>query len=284
MSLNAIAPWYGGKRAMAAEIVAELGEHNSYWELFAGSCAVLFGKERSRNETVNDLHGDLVILARVIASDQWWELADRIERTPFCEELFSEASTRLREGAEDEVDRAYNFLVSSWMGVNGITGTDRPCGSFAARFTSNGGCPATRWRSVGESLPEWHERLCGVMILRRDAFGLLERIEDKSGTVIYLDPPYIEKSDKYKHDFGDEGHQRLAELAKRFKKTRVVISYYRHPSLTDLYPDWTTVCLERTKTMSSAGGKQVSGGGVIAPEVLLINGDSRAKSKSVLFD
>lgn len=269
---------------MAAEIVAELGEHNSYWELFAGSCAVLFGKERSRNETVNDLHGDLVILARVIASDQWWELADRIERTPFCEELFSEASTRLREGAEDEVDRAYNFLVSSWMGVNGITGTDRPCGSFAARFTSNGGCPATRWRSVGESLPEWHERLCGVMILRRDAFGLLERIEDKSGTVIYLDPPYIEKSDKYKHDFGDEGHQRLAELAKRFKKTRVVISYYRHPSLTDLYPDWTTVCLERTKTMSSAGGKQVSGGGVIAPEVLLINGDSRAKSKSVLFD
>lgn len=76
----------------------------------------------------------------------------------------------------------------------------------------------------------------------------------------------------------------VAELTNRFKKTRVVISYYSHPLLAELYPDWTNVCLERTKTMSSAGGKQVPAGGVIAPEVLLINGESRAKSKSVLFD
>ncbi len=70
MKIKAIAPWFGGKRTMAPTIVEELGPHNSYWDIFCGSCAVLFAKEPSGHEHVNDLHGDLINLARVLQREE----------------------------------------------------------------------------------------------------------------------------------------------------------------------------------------------------------------------
>src|SRR5690348_4092086 len=120
--INAIAPWFGGKRSMAPEIVAELGPHKAYWEPFAGSMAVLFAKEPCSHETVNDLHGDLVNLAFVISNPHYApRLYERLIATTFCEPLFHEVRNRLRDGAcSDDVDRAYCFFVESWMGRNGV--------------------------------------------------------------------------------------------------------------------------------------------------------------------
>jgi DNA adenine methylase len=70
MKVKAIAPWFGGKRNMAQEIVAAIGPHVTYWEPFCGSMAVLFAKPACRMETVNDLHGDLINLARVIQNEK----------------------------------------------------------------------------------------------------------------------------------------------------------------------------------------------------------------------
>lgn len=68
--IKAIAPWFGGKRTMAPAIVTELGKHSQYFEPFCGSMAVLFAKKPSQKETVNDLHGDLINLARVLQQEQ----------------------------------------------------------------------------------------------------------------------------------------------------------------------------------------------------------------------
>ena len=70
MKIKAIAPWFGGKRTMAPDIVAQLGKHTQYFEPFCGSMAVLFGKPRSMHETVNDLHGDLINLALVLQGEK----------------------------------------------------------------------------------------------------------------------------------------------------------------------------------------------------------------------
>ena len=69
MLVKSIAPWFGGKRSLASDIVAELGPHSAYWELFAGSAAVVLAKEPSSHETIIDLHGQLTNLARVLQSD-----------------------------------------------------------------------------------------------------------------------------------------------------------------------------------------------------------------------
>ena len=65
-AIGALVPYFGAKRTLAPAIVEELGPHVAYWEICCGSMAVLFAKEPSRTEVVNDLHGDLVNLARVV--------------------------------------------------------------------------------------------------------------------------------------------------------------------------------------------------------------------------
>ena len=77
-AITALAPWFGGKRTLAPVIVEELGGHRAYFEPFCGGCSVLWGKPVSSHETINDLHGDLINLAMVLASDRWADLYNRL--------------------------------------------------------------------------------------------------------------------------------------------------------------------------------------------------------------
>ena len=85
--LNAIAPWFGSKRSLAPKIVELLGDHTAYWEPFCGSLSVLLAKPPSQQETVSDLHGDLINLARVLASEDAVDLYERASRILPCHEL-----------------------------------------------------------------------------------------------------------------------------------------------------------------------------------------------------
>lgn len=109
-----------------------------------------------------------------------------------------------------------------------------------------------------------------------DGIELIERIEDKAGTAIYCDPPYLVKGSKYLHDFSDgfmtqaNDHDRLATALGRFKKTRVVVSYYKHPALSSLYPEWTVRDVTQTKALVSQGRRDADNK-VESPEVLICN-------------
>jgi DNA adenine methylase len=122
--------------------------------------------------------------------------------------------------------------------------------------------------SVADSLAAWHERLKGVTITQRDGFKLLGRIPDERGVAIYCDPPYLVKDNAYVHDFAADDHQRLADALARFRQARVIVSYYDHPALGDLYPGWQVRHVQVVKSITnSARGKTRQ----VAPEVLLVN-------------
>lgn len=309
MKIKAIAPWLGAKRNIAKWIIAELGEHKAYWEPFCGSLAVLLEKPQCTMETANDLNGDLINLARCLAdSGESMRLYCVLQKVLIHEQLFKEyadswrARGRTHAGDAIDVKRAVEFMICSWMGRNGVAGTQSHNQGFCARYTKNGGHAAKRWISAVESIPDWHDRLRNVTILNRDAFDLLLRIEDATGVVIYCDPPYIKKGAKYVHDFDGEfynlfadgtvrpvghcfecdsgefprrisAHEYLARLLSRFEKTRVVVSYYDHPELDRLYPGWAKVSREVTKAMVNQGMRDRKGS-TKATEVLLINGPS----------
>lgn len=288
MKISALAPWYGSKRTLAPRIVEQLGEHRVYWEPFCGSCSVLFSKPRSTYETVNDLHKDLINLAMVVQDERKaQDLYRRVRRTLFHEDLLAQAkamltapwTTAFGDDPAADVGRAYWYLVFSWMGLNGISGTPlHHTGTFAVRYSVSGGNGATRWASVCESIPDWHARLVGVQILSRDAFGIIERISDEPGTAIYLDPPYLTKGAKYVHDFEPADHRRLADLLGRFTGARVVLSYYAHALLAELYPGWTVIDSAKLGVAKSMvnSGKRDQKGRMEAPEVLLVNGPAYA--------
>lgn len=277
MKVSAIAPWFGSKRNLAPTIVETLGRHRAYWEPFCGSMAVLLAKPAVAMETVNDLHGDLINLARVLADESTAvALYGRLSRMLMHEALFHEAAERWRargrQPAPDapDVDSAADFMVCSWVGRNGVAGTESYNQGFSVRYTKNGGHAATRWVSAVASIPAWHERLRSVTILNRDAFAILERIEDAVGVVIYIDSPYLRKGTRYVHDFAGEDHRRLAEALRRFKSTRVVVSYYDEPELEGLYPGWARVKIDVCKALASQN-KRDTANETRATEVLLVN-------------
>ncbi len=252
MKIKALAPWFGSKRNLAPTIVKLMGEHRVYWEPFCGSMAVLLAKPPCEMETVNDLHGDLINLAKVIQDKELgFQLYDKLSRTLYAEQLFREAKERWISGdgiyGAPDIDRAYDYFVASWMGINGFSGTKRNNYQFALRWCVGGGQGATRWMNVVGSVPAWHKRIQNVVIINRDAFKILENIKDETGVAIYIDPPYFifDKGSKYTHDFEDENHVELRDLLDRFKKARVIVSYYDHPKVEMLYMGWNKILMKK---------------------------------------
>jgi len=317
--INAIAPWFGGKRTMAPDIVTELGKHTQYFEPFCGSMAVLFAKEPSQKETVNDMHGDLINLARVLQDrDAAEALYERLGRTLFSEGLLDQARVELnvvssQVAIESEsidpspatCNRAYWYFLASWMGRNGTAGTARLDYQIAVRWTKGGGSPTVRFRNAIESIPWWHERLRNVVILKRDAFSIIDRFEDVKETAIYADPPYVDttrskgaikngRGGRYLHEFNHaddspdlfdqasdpkkkkkNDHQRLADALNQYKHARIVVSYYDSPMIRELYKGWTFVDHTRQKHLHVQNGRGARP--KEAPEVLIINGPSYAE-------
>jgi DNA adenine methylase len=293
MKITAIAPWFGGKRTLAKTIVEELGPHVSYFEPFCGSCAVLFAKEPSQQETVNDLHGLLINLARVLANpDAACELYGMAARTLYSEDIYRRSSEWVKAWEQDpqkaiDSEAAYHYFVCSWIGRNGTAGCSRTNWQPSVRFTPGGGSSAGRWKAAIDSIPPWHERLRNVAILNRDGFEFIEKIADDSRVAIYADPPYLMGTrgngggSKYHHDFDDGDHDRLAEALTRFKAARVVVSYYDDPVLDRMYAGWTKRKIKAQKNLHVQNRR--GEGQCEAPEVLLINGPSYADQEGRLF-
>jgi DNA adenine methylase len=131
-----------------------------------------------------------------------------------------------------------------------------------------------------------------VVILSGCGIELCEKVKDRAGTVIYADPPYLEKGASYLHDFtraarsgaaslfeaDADDHERLATALRRFKHTRCVVSYYDHPDLARLYPGWAKIPVRMAKALVNPGGRRAEGR-VEAPEVLLVNGEVYPEAK-----
>lgn len=297
--ITAIAPWFGSKRTLAPLIIRQLGDHTQYFEPFCGSMAVLLAKAPSRQETANDLHGDLTNLARVIASETMAPvLYQRLFRVLLSDGLLADAAEILRPDYEvplPSLDRAFWYFVQSWMMRNGVAGTNigqpRAVGTqLAVRWTANGGSPTVRFSNAVDSIPGWHERLRNVVILRRDALEILPKVEDSPKTAIYVDPPYVAQSrsgfagsgaqSRYLHEFrhsaGDglfnrDDHEALRDVLRVFKKARIVVSYYDCQRVRQLYDGWTFIDCGRQKNLARQNGKCTTDDE--APEVLIVNGE-----------
>lgn len=283
--IGALAGWYGSKGEMAPTIVGWLGEHRSYVEPFCGGMAVLLAKPPCTSEIVNDLHGDLTNLAWTIQHDVWgvW-LYRRLRRTLYSEASFDFARWKIDELpsangpdclSEDTARRAFYYFILCWMGRRGTLGTRGNNPSFTVRYGHTGGNQATRFAAALGCIPAWRKRMRGVTIMRRDGFQLLERLPDATLQSIYVDPPYLIKDARYLHDFADDDHERLATMLRRFRRCRVVVSYYDHPELARLYPEknWLRVDCKREKRLSrqtATEGDKYS----TVPELLFVNRSS----------
>ena len=184
-------PWPGGKRGLTKTLLERLPAHRAYVEVFAGSAKLLFAKEPSQREVMNDLNGEVTNFFRV-AKHRPAELAECFEREIVHAARFRE----LRETNDqiDELHRALRFAYLVWYSY-GAKGEH-----FAGAST---GLPEPRPRRtldrIRKLLDETAVRLREVTIEQRDFSEVLRRY-DGPGTFFYLDPPYVHFGNLARYD------------------------------------------------------------------------------------
>lgn len=232
----------GGKWRIAEWIISHFPEHKVYCEPFFGSGAVFFKKEPAYLETINDLNGDIVNLFKV-CRDYPEELAVKIALTPFARDEFKNCY----ENAEDPVERARRTIVRYHQSF-GTSNSSK--NSWKNTQTFGGPRCATMWNYLPETVLEVCHRLKNAQIENIDALTLIERYNDEN-TLIYCDPPYLQKLRKrnmYVVEMSDEKHKEMLQILKN-SKSKVILSGYDNELYNKELYGWFTDEKETTAQM-----------------------------------
>lgn len=244
--MKSVLKYPGAKNRIAPWICEYIPQHDVYLEPFAGSLAVLFNKERSHIETVNDIDGDIVNFFRILR-DRGSELERKIDFTPFSREEYKNAYLP----CDDEVERARRFAIRCWMGFG--------CGNlyqngFKSGQQSQSPNPAKAWSELPETLKEAAERLKGVQIENLPAIELIKRYDTKD-VFIYADPPYLRSTRKkylYKNEMEDAEHIELLQLLVNHPG-KILISGYDNELYDKMLSGWIK---KRKRTLAEGGRKR----------------------------
>jgi DNA adenine methylase len=219
MNAKPIIPWIGGKTRLAADIVPLFPPHTCYVEPFAGAAGILFAKEPSKSEVLNDVNGELVNLYRVLKNhlEEFvrhfkWELTSR--------QIFEWHKCTRPETLTD-IQRAARFYY-----------LQRTC--FGGRvvgqtFGTDPTAPARlNLLRIEEDLSAAHLRLSSVVIEHLDWHDCVTRY-DRESTLFFCDPPYW-GTEGYGVDFPLVEYERLAEAA-RTVAGKMIITVNDHPEM-----------------------------------------------------
>lgn len=241
--MKAVLKYPGAKNRLASWICEYIPKHKVYLEPFAGSLAVLFNKERSHIETVNDLDKEIVNFFYVLR-----EYPDLLRRlilfTPYSRDEYQ----RAYEPADNEIERARRFCVRCWMGFG--------CGNlyqngFKTGQQTNSPNPAKAWTKLYETMEIASERLQGVQIENLPAVELIRRYDTKD-VFIYADPPYLHNTRKnylYKHEMTDKDHKELLDTLSKHPG-KVLLSGYDNNLYNEMLAGWNRV---QKKTQAECG-------------------------------
>lgn len=234
--MNAVIKYPGAKWSLARWIISHFPSHHSYLEPFFGSGAVLFTKERSNIETVNDLDGEVVNLFYWIRTDPE-RLAWAIYWTPYAREVYNKAwAAQYTE--TDSFQRAVNFYARMMMG-HGFRTTGERVGWKNDVQGREKAYAATYWCKTPGVIFEAAERLRGVQIENRPATELISRF-NYANVLIYADPPYLLETrhgKQYRCEMTDVDHRDLLDALKAHKGP-VLLSGYESRLYNEALQGW----------------------------------------------
>jgi DNA adenine methylase len=198
--------YIGGKRRLAAQIIALLPPHVTYVEPFAGGAQVFFQKPPSRVEVLNDLDAEVVNFLRVCQSHAP-ELARWLRYAVSSRRLFDLFATQAVDALTD-VQRAARFLYLQKNCFGGMR-RKRAYGYVASRPTK---FPADRLPSL---LNKTAARLAQTQLENRPYEEVLKAF-DRPTTLFYCDPPYVGRR-LYAYNFADSDFEPLADRLARLR-------------------------------------------------------------------
>jgi DNA adenine methylase len=233
--------YMGGKSLLANKIIPKIPEHKCYVEVFAGAAWLLFKKEESEVEIINDINTNLVTLYRVIKLhlEEFirylkWILVARDEFERFRQEN-PETLTDIQRAV-----RFYYLLKSGYAAR-----IDNP--SFSIAVSSK---PRLNLLRIEEELSAVHLRLSRVYVENRPYETIITRF-DRPDTFFYVDPPYYDYEDYYgKGIFSRADFTKLRDILSKING-KFIMSINDTEEIRHLYKEFK---IETVKTSYSAGG------------------------------
>jgi len=231
----------GGKSLLANKIIPKIPEHTCYCEVFAGAAWLLFRKEESKVEIINDINTDLVTLYRIVKNhlDEFvrylrWILVSRDEFERFKKES-PDTLTDIQKAVR------FYYLVRTGYGSRLVNPT------FSIATTGRSSFNLLR---IEEDLSAAHIRLSRAYVENMHYEKLIPRF-DKPHTFFYIDPPYHGCEDCYgKGIFGRADFDRLNSLLKDIKG-RFIMSINDTREIRQTFGKFN---IEKVKTTYTAGG------------------------------
>lgn len=241
MTAKPILPWMGGKRRLAKHILPKFQSHAAYVEPFCGGAAMFFMKEPSKVEVINDAHGELVNLYRVVKHHleeflrQFkWALVSRQEY------LWNQA---MKPETLTDIQRAARFFYLQKLAFGAKVAGQ----TFGTSATTP---PRLNLFRLEEDISAAHLRLARATIEHLDWYRCCEKY-DRPGTLFYLDPPYWGTAG-YGRDFEFQEYERMAEFAQS-SKGQVIISVNDVPEMRRAFEGLTVESTEIRYTVGGAG-------------------------------
>ncbi|MBF0517611.1 MAG: DNA adenine methylase [Nitrospirae bacterium] len=195
--------YLGGKSLLARKIIPMIPEHTCYCEVFAGAAWMLFKKEESQVEIINDINQDLTTLYRIVKLHVD-EFARYFRYILVARDEFNRFLGENPESLTD-IQRAVRFYYLLKTGF-----ASKVCQqTFAVSTVKKSRINLLR---LEEELSEIHLRLSRVSIENLPYQKFIEKY-DRPHTFFYIDPPYYGCEDYYgKTIFNRDDFMKLRDL------------------------------------------------------------------------
>lgn len=238
-------PYYGGKGKQRFWLGPLLPVCDYYIEPFCGAATMMFYRQPSHVDVINDIDGDVVNFFRMLR-DNSTELINKLRLTPYAKDELWAA-----EGATSyPVERARRFYVRCKLAMQANPhlvpqqwkySTKKNTDARTKKSLARTYCHLqTNLNKSVEYLPKIVNRLKCVQIDNRPAVDVIKRYDSKD-SLIYCDPPYMPTTCDTrhfgKHEMSVEDHEQLCKVLLACVG-KVAISGHRCELYDDMFRDW----------------------------------------------
>src|SRR5580698_1843011 len=237
-------PYIGGKNRLATKIISMLPEHTTYVEAFAGGAQVLFHKQPSNVEVLNDLDFDIVNFYRVCQ----WHYGELVRYLRYClaSRKLHELHVKSDPATLTDIQRAGRFFYLQKNSFGGLI--LKPKFHYGITQPSN-----YNPERIPEIIEKTHKRLARVQIESLPYEQVLEKY-DRPTTFFYLDPPYWGPK-LYKFNFADSDFVRLAERLAKLQG-KFILSLNDRPEVRETFKNFKIEREEISYTAQAKPGKR----------------------------
>jgi len=246
--------WLGGKKAKAEQLISILPPHKKYIEIFMGSAAVFFTKQKVTFNIINDINDNLVNLYEVLRNggDQFDNFLYILYNSISSKTLFDEYFKQYKNKEFSKLAKGDRAAIYYYLLIHTFN-NDMMVGTYAhndSDFT----------KSTIAKIMRSREKLKNVIIENMDYTKLIKKYNQKnSQTLFFGDPPYVVADDGkyYEYVFSEDDHRMFAFQMQEIhrKGNHFVLTYDNVPLIRQLYKQYNIMEMEYTYSSSVTKNK-----------------------------